>query len=422
MSRSILQSVSRPAVVVLAMLVAVAIASSMPACGDNSAQPEQPDGQMDGMPDGEPPCDAPAPWTYETLRGALHAADCAAMLRCDPLVQFQSVEECVANFDRKSDGARTKYLRGLKEALDHRTAALDQVGVTRCLAELNSGTCPASLASPACKAMLVGMRAAGAACFSNEECASGSCAGLDAEQACGAGTCSGQAAIGQACSAQTACVAGAHCVGNGAGSVCESGDAGARCALHADCDDELWCNGGTCTADLAAGASCRDDAACGGGTVCVGDLFGAGVGVCGKVTAVGDVCDDYCFGAVYCRRRPAANGSCQALPKEGEACNLAFGRCAGVDLYCDESDKCMRLPDLGEPCTAFCKVGLFCTTEVTGEIEGTCSALAATGAPCARDGNCASYHCDDNNKCAEWSACRGVAPDPPPPPAASCPP
>lgn len=374
-------------------------------------------------PDAGPVCDAPGPTVVDVEKfGAnLYAALCSSMVRCDLFGSFQSVDECVAYYDRYSDGTQTKYLRRIKEALAHQLTTLDEAAMTRCLAELSTGACPVSLETPSCKAMLRGARDAGATCFTNEECAiaGSTCVGLDAEQACQAGVCSSGAALGQACSEAVPCAPDDHCVSRAGGAVCETGDAGARCGDSGDCDRALWCERGACVADRAIGATCRTDAECPGGSLCVGEMSSQGnTGVCSRVSVAGDVCDDYCFGALYCAvEQPGQNGACRGLPKQGESCFDSLGRCAGIGLTCNNDALCEPLPDLGQDCTAFCKAGLFCSAEL-GASEGTCLVLGASGAACARDGNCASYHCGADGKCQDWQACRGEAPALPDPCAA----
>jgi hypothetical protein len=337
-------------------------------------------------------------------------------VRCDLFTTFRTKEECIASHDRYYDGTQTKYLRAVGDALEHQTSALDRGAADRCFAELTTGACPVALDSPSCQAMFSGTRAPGATCFSDEECAAdGSiCAGLLTEQACGSGICTASAALGQVCGEQVPCAAGTHCVAKPGGAVCEPGDPGARCVENGDCDRALWCQQGSCVADRLAGQPCRFDAECAGGTLCVGELSsGTSAGVCSRVTAVGDVCDDYCFGPLFCSiEQLGDNGRCAALPQLGEPCFASLGRCGGVDLTCSSQDVCVPLPAEGEGCSAntFCKAGFFCSTELSGAQTGTCVALAASGGACARDGNCQSYECSGDGKCREWTACRGAAP------------
>lgn len=402
-------------IVVLGLVLSTISTLSFGACGSYTPPRDDPDAGVDATPDSST-CDARKDVDVVAFGRSFYEALCTSMVRCDLFTTFRTVEECVASHDRFYDGTQTKYLRAVAGALEQQIIALDQGAADRCFAELITGACPVSLDSPACQAMFRGTRAAGATCFGDEECAAegGRCEGLVGEQACGSGTCTASAALGQACGAQTPCVPGAHCVDKTGGAVCETGDAGARCTENGDCDRALWCQQGSCVVDRQAGQPCRFDAECGGGTLCVGELSaGNGIGACSRVTTAGDVCDDYCFGALFCDiPQLGGNGSCAALPKQGEPCFTSLGRCGGVDLHCSSQDVCTPLPTEGQACSAntFCKAGFFCSTELSGAPTGTCVALAASGGACSRDGNCQSYECGGDGKCREWQACRGAAP------------
>ncbi len=398
------------------VVVAVSLLSSLSACGDDAAEQPRPDAGPDASGDAGPdgPPDGPVLSELEKFGLDLTTAVCAATIRCDVFAWFKSQEECVTHYDRYFDGKQTKYLRSVGEAIERQISSFHRESVTRCLAELTAGACPVSLESPACQAMLTGTVAAGATCFSHEECAApgSTCVDLDVELACRAGTCSSTAALGEACSELVPCAPGAHCVDEAGGAVCEPGDAGARCNNHVDCDGELSCQMGACVADRAIGQSCRTDAECAPGSLCVGDLNSPiGAGVCDKASAVGDACDDYCYGTHYCDvRQIGQNGTCEELPGRGAPCFRSLGRCAGIELLCSERDMCEPLPALGEDCTTTCQAGRFCSSELDDSDEGSCVALGATGAACMRDGNCASYDCGADSKCQDWSACRGDLP------------
>ncbi len=411
---------SRMGVARLGMVIATAFS---PGCGSYSPPREDPDAGIDAVIDAgpdAPACEGDSVVDVVAFGRQFYGAVCSSLVRCDLFTTFRTVEECRAHYDRYYDGVETKYLRSLTEAAEHRILSLDAAAASRCFAELTTGACPVALDSPSCGSMFTGSRPPGAACFTDEECAAagGRCVGLDAEATCRAGTCSASAALGQPCSEATPCVPGAHCVAAaGGGAVCETGDPSARCGENRDCDRELWCKQGSCAADLGLGERCRFDAECTGGSLCVGEL--AGAGVCSKVTAEGDVCDDYCFGAMYCDvPQLGQRGTCHPLPKLGESCLAAMGRCGGFELQCSNQDLCAPAPAQGEACVrgSFCQAGFFCSTELSADAPaGTCLPLAAVGQRCARDGNCASYHCGGDGTCRDPEACLGA------PPAEPCP-
>ncbi len=406
------------------MGIASAMAAGLVGCGEYHPPRADPDAGIDGPPDAVA-CDAPSVEIDLPVFGRdFYRAICSATVRCDLFSTFRDQAECVAFYDRYYDGVQTKFLRGLEDSFGHGSLTIDQAVMDRCFTALESGACPVSLDSPACHGLFKGRQAPGETCFSNQECAlPGSlCTGLDAERACKGGVCGQAAALGQGCSAEVPCAPGAYCVAraNG-GPVCESGALGARCGDSGDCDRELRCEAGACVADREIGQPCRFDGECASGSLCVGELSsGTGFGVCSKVTAIDDVCDDYCFGSLYCSvPQIGQNGRCSALPKQGENCFASLGRCGGVDLTCSTQDQCVPLPGEGQACeiNTFCKAGFFCSTELSGARTGTCVALAAEGAACSRDGTCQSYDCGDDGKCRKWSPCRGAAPSQPCPPA-----
>jgi hypothetical protein len=345
---------------------------------------------------------------------------CTALLQCDLFTNFLSIDECVQYYDIYFDGIKTKYLRELGAGLANGTIQMDMAVVSKCLEDLKSGICPSALASPACSMMLTGFQAEGSECYINEECAApgAACEKANCEHACCAGTCQGLASLGERCSAQRPCVLGAYCVRNATGeSVCQSGAQDSPCNDDFECRQDMWCNRGTCASDLQIGEPCTLHAQCSFNSLCVGTMIpGNNSGRCARVSQPDDICDSYCFGAMYCDAPDfSALGRCRQLPVEGENCYASLGRCSGIFLSCDPSWVCKQLPGLGEACvTGVCAPGLVCTSELTGEPEGICTSLVSVGERCTRDGNCASYVCagsEGSKTCREWMSCRGAAPE-----------
>ncbi len=269
----------------------------------------------------------------------------------------------------------------------------------RCAQTIAAATPTCAPIDPAACAEPAGTRAAGAACGTAFQCASGYCQGpmataaerldtfLGLASATGmtsCGVCVDQIPLGQACGTYPSqCNAGCQplpvpCAGNAncsppSGASCISGPepgggssftcvarppalaAGAPCNTGAcqQCGPGLTCNVQTslCTPLEGPGGDCASGGDCGGGLVC------DATGHCGKPLAVGAACD----GGVLC----AAQALCDTLTNvctavtfaaPGGACDNPWGGC------------------ISGSCTM--------STPPGGTATGTCPAVIPDGQPC----------------------------------------
>lgn len=147
-----------------------------------------------------------------------------------------------------------------------------------------------------------------------------------------------------------------------------------------DCAQGLWCLQGTCqdacgaNAGLGLGEMCRDDQ-------------GESLGNC----QTGLWCD-------------FETNNCIALPAVGEPCYL--GEICGAGAICDFSGSesvCIPVPGAGEACTYACDVGLYC--DGVDGAEGTCVVLPGEGQPCSPSGGCA-----EGSLCNDAAVCEALPP------------
>ena len=177
------------------------------------------------------------------------------------------------------------------------------------------------------------------------------------------GTCTPRYKEGEACDLYESCAPGLECH-----DVCVPGDVGSPCTNLQDCDQSNYCDvqAGVCKADLPLGSPCTDLLQCGGDATCVGlSIVDAAPGRCERISAVGDPCDDFCYGNLTC----GASRTCQALPTLGASCS-ALLPCSGVDATC-KNGKCVLRDSAGTKCanSQTCFAGLFCTSELGSSIR-----------------------------------------------------
>jgi hypothetical protein len=226
-------------------------------------------------------------------------------------------------------------------------------------ADLNTGSFPSS-----CLQAVSGTVANGAVCYSDTECASGTC---DSSGPVCPGTCHGYVGLGQACGSSSQCDPSLTCDSG----TCKTPSAvGGACP----CREGLWCNtsgggAGTCQASLATGSACSTasgSAPCILGSVCVGSPSACQiqVGLNGNCAASAELCG---FGYVC----SATTHTCLSAPSVGQACGPSAPLCIGG--YCDffaTSPSCVAQRTLGQSCTGMmpfeCAPGLTCGS------AGTC--------------------------------------------------
>jgi hypothetical protein len=306
---------------------------------------------------------------YSDLDDALQKARCEQLVRCH---EFPDQASCTS-FSRVLPN--TSIAAAISAGKIHYDGAQAQDCVTQ-TSQLSCDTTAhdAHVTPAACDQMFAGTVAGGTSCSLDEECASGTC---DLPASCPDFGC---------------------CVGSCRPTQAAAGPGGS-CARITDCKSGLVCGGDdTCHTPGAMGATCAIDRECTDNLACVG----------GSASTA---------------------GTCQPLPKLGEAC--PFFRCADANLRCDSTTtRCVAFGLPGDPCptgsecgfnfecnttTMLCEpfptLGMACDGNCQGEsycairegaTTGTCSALLANNAACDGDQQCQSSDCQDG---AAFSSC-----------------
>jgi len=267
------------------------------------------------------------------LGPSVETASCAHEVRCGV---YADEATCEAAFSADFGQLEVDVAAG--------KTAYDGKAVADCLAALRNQSCSITVelstsAPAACGRAVVGTLATGAACYTDEECASGTCTtSVCTTTTCCMGSCAAPnppVAIGADCSSPTAVCAD--------GSFCQTAAGG----------------GATCVAKFAAGQPCTALTDCATGTLCVNDPT-TGASICGKLPAHGASC--------------LASQFCDAST---DYCNLATGVCTS------------RVAAGGaRPTGAECVAATFCDATTS-----TCKALGMTGAACTSAGECFSNDC-----------------------------
>lgn len=151
---------------------------------------------------------------------------------------------------------------------------------------------------------------------------------------------------------------------------------GARCTTDADCVSalaDLQCIGGRCLYKKPTGQACRTNEECYSGR-CMGGRC-VGMGHLGQCDAQGDI------------------DTCAFHPT--------------IQTVCGANNTCIRLSDLGEPCSVDpsnylpCKVPYVCVRSSDITARGTCMRLAKDREPCSPLG-VEQPPCDDDLFCYYW--------------------
>lgn len=332
------------------MRAALAIVLLAAACGDN----------LEGL-------------TLDQLEASRRAAECERYVRCG---LFDDEATCTATFRKEFDPA-------LPAAVDAGKIRFDPLAAAQCHRELAARGCDATAednrALPAsCARVLVGTIKAGATCLDDRECATGDCdAARCTPDACCPGGCAAYAApaaIGDACTPHSGCVAGAACATDG-----------------------------TCHALAAMTGECHADLECAPGLACIGatDLQ---AGACRALPKIGEPCPYQRCAEIGAR---CASGTCIAVGLTGDAC--ADDSACSEFYTCDvATSRCARLPGLGESCTGPCAGEAYCDIETTGSSAGLCRSPQANAAPCSADDQCATQYCEEGpifDQCAQPALC-----------------
>jgi hypothetical protein len=268
-------------------------------------------GAVDG-----PPADGPAPdgGPSETDPNVI----CASML-----AYCQRFNECAPYFVGLEFGTVARCAERLKlscvDAVLAPDSGLTGAAMAACAAALPAASCADLVYNNIAACNFAGTRPVGAACGTNEQCASGRCAKHDST----CGVCAERVADGAACLADLDCLAGRVCNGND------------QCVLPA-----------------AAGAPCSASAPCGHATDCVAGTCQASATMAGPACTAQGGCS--LAHALYC----TPSSVCAAIPL-----NPPDGAC-----------------DASTTSPALCAAGT-CVLPPVGD-KGVCEGFAADGAPC----------------------------------------
>jgi hypothetical protein len=160
-----------------------------------------------------------------------------------------------------------------------------------------------------------------------------------------------------------------------------------QCPKNSFCfhDESGGC--GTCTPGLANMRACTTDAACASGN-CVGNVDGR-EGTCDYFLAEGEPCfeDEECLGRMICDKE---SNACAKLGsyQEGSSCQSIETGCGfpTTDLYCDgDTMKCVRYKALGESCGLvknLCKLTAYETCSVAAGNKCVAPTSVSENDPC----------------------------------------
>lgn len=259
-------------------------------------------------------------------------------------------------------------------------------------------------------------------CRTHDECLAGYCKGVSPTDRCGVGKCAPLGRLGAACpEGARAC--------DPAGFACQDGAcfprsaAGAMCRDDRNCLDGLRClrasqnaTEGTCGKPVAGppGAECDLldvlGKGCAPGYSCYKDSNA--VYRCQPIIALGQVCrySEACAAPATCVLEPnQVTGTCRALGKPGDPCDLVRGSACQLTTQCYALDQnaqavCTPLPQSNERCDGDrlpCLVGT-CNNAPMG---ATCRPLAGAGLACAQNNECASALCDPQSRTCKAPVC-----------------
>jgi hypothetical protein len=186
-------------------------------------------------------------------------------------------------------------------------------------------------------------------------------------------TCVDALAAGAACQSSDQCASGMFCVaGANGGMTCSAGPEGRPCSSQMPCPTGLFCSetDNTCHAPGSNGAQCNDGSQCIATDNCVSGGVGPNTG-CQPKPSLGGACwtDIPCADGFYC---DLDSRSCKADATQGQACD--------------------NNPPFGVQCVS----GSFCNYDFVSRMQ-TCKAQYTTGSTCSQDLECVSGACHNNN-------------------------
>lgn len=350
--------------------------------------PDAGDGDMDAGPDdggigdgggsdadagGEPPLDR----YLDDLAGGL----CDKALQCESKLGLAAVAQvyCHPSFLEalaQDFGSGGLSFRPGKAELDPERAA----DCLEALAEADCTVAGEGLNDESCFGAIRGTVEPGDSCWSEVECRSGECVGLDSMCE---GTCVAYGADGESCG-----------------------------SMHPDgreCEPALRCVDGTCEALAASGESCEGSSGCVTGLWCNPETDS-----CEELPDAGELCDttlggDPCLGDLVCTEVSSGSPKECATGKDvDEACSFDEPCRPGLRCHPD-TDVCVELSALGEPCdTRYnCPTIAVCA-------GGTCTAQPLPGEECDAERECLAGACPEStctflgegDTCADDDECR----------------
>jgi len=345
------------------------------------------DGGIDAGPTGLP---------IEELPGETARVICDTVFGCLGALgeAFGTLETCNAGFEGALTNAQLEQWRA---AIERGTVTYDGVAAEACIEQSGMSGCDILLVPQpdVCAGMFSGTVALGGACSIGEECMG--------EAYCASADCPGAAGV---CTARS--------------------EGGGDCEDNTQCQTGLACDGGTCVIpEPTAGLACTEQGECALDEICVGAMDGA-TGICEdraslETAALGEPCellgDDMvlCTPGGHCAITGfmfpmSVEQECLAEVASGAACNAALPDmcpdgeyCAGTDpMGLDFDGTCEALPGDGEPC-ADALLGEACAAGVNC-VMGTCRQPQANGASCDVDAQCFSANCEGGT-CAAPMLC-----------------
>ena len=275
---------------------------------------------------------------------------------------------------------------------------VDSGKVSACISSFQSAATSCTdldsfFSASSCQSAITGTVANGGACYTDIDCAAGTC---DTSAAACPGTCFAFVAAGQACGGPNAtCAPGLAC--DGATPVCKlRSTAGGACP----CLPGNFCDGAsaTCMAKRSTGP-CANTEQCTLSSACVQSQCAPYVGVGSACTPGATPSEPAgCGIGSYCE---SGTSKCIAWPVFGESC-AAFPVCLGG--FCDGATKVCTAP---RPAGATCASPLECQKGNYCDIAGdkTCKAEKAIGAACSLAFECQSSSCKASVCVAETVRC-----------------
>jgi len=370
-------------------------------CGDNIRPPTFIGDDADAsVPDAPEVVDLAAmcgamPETVEEWERCYLKRYCETIVHCVEDNLYSNAQECIDLVDAVSGGMLSFEAHERERSIAAGRASLDRAAFTQCLVELSPKRCATAWTAPACATRYAGTIPDNQSCYSDAECVSpgARCESQICSDSCCLGTCKARPKLGYPCGGFVECEPGLVC--GLTSHTCVTGDVNTPCGdPFGGCDAGAWCDAGICKVDRVEGDPCDSLLQCGGETSCVGLRREIEPARCRRVTEIGDTCDWYCLGNLYCDlSNPQGFGVCRELPKHGEGCGL-FTPCVGQNERC-ERGLCVARAAVNQPCSdGDCLPGLFCTDQL-GATNPVCRDRMTDGElGCNQPAQCQSYICD----------------------------